>query len=243
MNRRDSIKLAVGASAAAFLPPLVGAGSDAALAQTVAPPAFTLPPLGYAFDALEPHIDAETMRIHYEKHHAGYVKNLNDIAAQHASLAGVSMAKTLRAIDKLPTGIQDGVRNNMGGHWNHSFFWQLMTPGGAREPGGKLKAAIEEAFGSLDAMQDAVNKAGLARFGSGWAWVGVGAQGKLVVFSTGNQDTPHMVAGMRGGVLGVDVWEHAYYLKHRSARGAYLKAWWNVVNWDKASEVYEQLLV
>lgn len=243
MNRRDSIKLAVGASAAALLPPLVGTGADAALAQTVAPPAFTLPPLGYAVDALEPHIDAETMRIHHERHHAGYVKNLNAIVTDHPSLAGVPMAKTLRTIDKLPAAIQDGVRNNMGGHWNHSFFWQLMTPGGAKEPTGKLKAAIDEAFGSVAAMQDAVNKAGLGRFGSGWAWLGVGAQGKLVVFSTGNQDTPHMVAGVRGAVVGVDVWEHAYYLKHRSARGAYLAAWWNVVNWDKASEVYEQLLV
>ena len=242
MNRRDSLKLALGAAAATLLPPLAGAGSDAALAQTIAPPAFTLPPLGYALDALEPHIDAETMRIHYEKHHAGYVKNLNAIVTENPALAGMPMAKTLRSIDKLPAGIQDGVRNNMGGHWNHSFFWQMMTPGGANEPAAKLKVAVDEAFGSVAAMQDAVNKAGLARFGSGWAWVGVGPQGKLTVFSTPNQDTPHMVSGVRGAVLGVDVWEHAYYLKHRSARGAYLTAWWNVVNWDKAGEAYERLL-
>lgn len=242
MNRRDSLKVALGASAALIVPSLVSAGPDAAMAQTIAPPAFTLPPLGYALDALEPHIDAETMRIHHELHHAGYVKNLNAIVSDNPSLAGMPMAKTLRAIDKLPSGIQDSVRNNMGGHWNHSLFWQLMAPGGAKEPSGKLKAGIDEAFGSVAAMQDAVNKAGLSRFGSGWAWLGVGTQGKLVVFSTPNQDTPHMVAGVRGGVIGVDVWEHAYYLKHQNRRADYLASWWRAVNWDKANENFKKAM-
>lgn len=238
MDRRDAIKLAAGAavvtigSAAPVLP---------AVAQGPGAAAFTLPPLGYAFDALEPHIDAQTMRIHHGTHHAGYVKNLNALVAKHPALAKVPMEETLSAIEALPAELRDGVRNNMGGHWNHSFFWQVMAPGGSKAPSGELKAAIETGFGSLAALQDAVNKAGLGRFGSGWAWLGVGRDGKLKVFSTPYQDTPHMVAGIRGAVLGVDVWEHAYYLKHQAARGAYLAAWWNVVNWERAEQNYKKL--
>lgn len=241
MNRRKATQLVAGASAATFVPLLSGSVSRAR-AQTTPPPAFSLPQLGYAFDALEPHIDTETMRIHHGAHHAGYVRNLNAIVAANPTLAGIPMAKTLRAIEKLPEAMREGVRNNMGGHWNHSFFWELMTPGGAREPQGRLKAAIEETFGSVAAMRKAVEAAGLARFGSGWVWLGVAQPGRLTVFSTANQDTPHMVSGVRGAVLGIDVWEHAYYLKHRGARAAYLSSWWNVVNWDKASEAFERLL-
>ena len=239
MNRRDAVKLTAGAALAAVAPavPIVGVGH--ALAQ--APQAFVLPPLGYGFETLEPHIDAETMRIHHGTHHAGYVKNLNALAEKHAPLAKAPMEKTLAAIGKLPADIRDGVRNNMGGHWNHSFFWQLMAPGGAKEPPAKLKLAIEKSFGSVLAMREAVTTAGLTRFGSGWVWLGVGRDRKLKVFSTPYQDTPHMVDGIQGVVLGVDVWEHAYYLKHQAARGAYLKTWWNVVNWDKAEENYGRL--
>ena len=238
MDRRDAIKLTVSAaavtigSAAAVLP---------AIAQGTQSDAFTLPPLGYAFDALEPHIDAQTMRIHHGTHHAGYVKNLNALAARLPALGKTPMEETLRAIATLPADLRDGVRNNMGGHWNHSFFWQVMAPGGAKAPSGALKTAVEATFGSVAALQDSVNKAGLGRFGSGWAWLAVGRDGKLQVFSTPYQDTPHMVADVRGAVLGVDVWEHAYYLKHQAARGSYLTAWWNVVNWNQVDENYKKL--
>ncbi|MEZ5816679.1 MAG: superoxide dismutase [Hyphomicrobiaceae bacterium] len=241
MNRRQAVQLVVGASLTAAAPALNGRRSRAE-AQTIAPPAFALPPLGYGFDALEPHIDAQTMRIHHGTHHAAYVRNINAIVAANPALAGIPMAKTLRSIEKLPEAIQAGVRDNMGGHWNHSFFWRLMKPGGPSQPSGKLKEAITGTFGSLSAMQRAVNEAGLARFGSGWVWLGVGPRGQLTVVSTSNQDTPHMVSGIRGAVLGIDLWEHAYYLKHQAARGAYLTAWWNVVNWDTASETFDHLL-
>jgi Fe-Mn family superoxide dismutase len=241
MNRRDAVKLTASAALATFGPSAATLSAGPAAAQAPAQ-AFTLPPLGYAFDALEPHIDTQTMRIHHDTHHGAYVKNLNALLEKQPSLAQVPMEQTLAAISALPAEIQEGVRNNMGGHWNHSFFWTVMAPGGARAPSGKLKEAIEAAFGSVAAMQEAVNKAGLGRFGSGWAWLGLGTDGKLAVFSTPYQDTPHMVSGMRGGaVLGVDVWEHAYYLKHQAARGAYLTAWWNTVNWDKAAENFGRL--
>ncbi|MGE0698641.1 MAG: superoxide dismutase [Hyphomicrobiaceae bacterium] len=240
LNRRDAVKLATGAAALGLVPSAsspVGLSGTASAQQAVpAAGAFTLPPLGYAFEALEPHIDAETMRVHHGTHHAGYVRNLNALAAEHPALAKAPMERTLGAIDRLPAPIRDGVRNNMGGHWNHSFFWQVMAPGGSKAPTGKLATAIDASFGSMLAMQEAVTKAGLTRFGSGWAWLGVGKDGKLKVFSTPYQDTPHMVPGIKGAVLGIDVWEHAYYLKHKAARGAYLKSWWNVVNWEKAAE-------
>lgn len=238
MNRRDAVKMtasgALAALGASGVIPRSGSGSAAA--QAGAAPAFALPPLGYAFEALEPHIDTLTMRIHHGTHHAAYVRNLNALVEKHPQLAKAPMEKTLAAITSLPAEIRDGVRNNMGGHWNHSLFWTVMTPGGAKAPSSKLKDAIDAAFGSVAGMQDAVNKAALGRFGSGWAWLGVRRDRKLAVFSTPYQDTPHMVSGVRGAVIGVDVWEHAYYLKHQAARGAYLTAWWNVVNWDKAAE-------
>jgi Fe-Mn family superoxide dismutase len=241
MNRREAMQVVAGATAAAFVS-TGGAIVSPARARVLAPPVFSLPPLGYAFDALEPYIDAETMRLHHGTHHAAYVDNLNAIAAANPSLVRVPMAKTLGAIDTLRDALRTAVRNNMGGHWNHTFFFDLMTPGGAREPQGRLKAAIEGTFGSVAAMQKAVEAAALADFGSGWVWLGRDTQGRLSVFTTPNEDTPHMIPGAPTAVLGIDLWEHAHYLTHDAARAAYLSAWWNVINWDKASEAFDDLL-
>lgn len=200
--------------------------------------AFTLPPLAYATDALEPHIDAQTMEIHHDRHHQAYVDNLNK------AIDGTDNAdKSLDELVKNAGSISPAVRNNGGGHWNHTFFWEILTPGGATEPSGKLADAINETFGSLDGLKEKVNTAGATRFGSGWAWLIV-KDGKLEVTSTPNQDNPLMdVAEVKGTpILGVDVWEHAYYLKYQNKRPAYLAAFWNVVNWDKVAEKYEAAL-
>ncbi|GAB3418985.1 superoxide dismutase [Niabella aquatica] len=200
--------------------------------------AFTLPPLPYAKDALEPHIDAQTMEIHHDKHHQAYVDNLNKAidGTEHAE-------KSLEELVKNAGTISPAVRNNGGGHWNHTFFWEILTPGGATAPSGTLAKAIDETFGSLDALKEKLNTAGATRFGSGWAWLIV-KDGKLEVTSTPNQDNPLMdVAEVKGApVLGVDVWEHAYYLKYQNKRPDYLKAFWNVVNWEKVAEKYEAAL-
>ncbi|MGC4235524.1 MAG: superoxide dismutase [Niabella sp.] len=197
--------------------------------------AFTLSPLPYAKEALEPHIDAQTMEIHHDRHHQAYVDNLNKAidGTEHAE-------KSLEELVKNAGSISPAVRNNGGGHWNHTFFWDVLTPGGAAAPSGALAAAIDETFGSLDALKEKLNTAGATRFGSGWAWLVV-KDGKLEVTSTPNQDNPLMdVAEVKGTpVLGVDVWEHAYYLKYQNKRPDYLKAFWNVVNWDKVAEKYE----
>ncbi len=197
--------------------------------------AFTLPALPYAKEALEPHIDAQTMEIHHDKHHQAYVDNLNKAidGTEHAE-------KSLEDLVKSAGSISPAVRNNGGGHWNHTFFWEILTPGGATEPTGALADAITEAFGSLDALKEKVSTAGATRFGSGWAWVIV-KDGKLEVTSTPNQDNPLMdVAEVKGTpILGIDVWEHAYYLKYQNKRPDYLKAIWSVVNWDKVAEKFE----
>jgi len=200
--------------------------------------AFTLSPLAYAKDALEPHIDAQTMEIHHDRHHQAYVDNLNK------AIDGTENAdKSLDELVKSAGAISPAVRNNGGGHWNHTFFWDILTPGGATAPAGKLADAINEAFGSLDGLKEKLNAAGATRFGSGWAWLIV-KDGKLEVTSTPNQDNPLMdVAEVKGApILGVDVWEHAYYLKYQNKRPDYLKAFWNVVNWDKVAEKYEAAL-
>ncbi|MGD9806619.1 MAG: superoxide dismutase [Hyphomicrobiaceae bacterium] len=241
MNRREAMQVVAGAAAAAFVSTEGAILSSARAREAAAPPTFSLPPLGYAFDALEPYIDAETMRLHHGTHHAAFVDSLNAIAAANPSIARSPMAKTLDVIETLPDAIRTAVRHNMGGHWNHSFFWNLMTPGGAREPQGQLKAAIEGTFGSVAAMQKVMETTALADFGSGWVWLGTDPQGQLSVFSTPNEDTPHMIPGGRTAVLGVDLWEHAHYLSHDAARGAYLSAWWNMVNWDKAGEAFDGL--
>ena len=197
--------------------------------------AFTLPALPYDYDALEPHIDKLTMQIHHDKHHQAYVDNLNK------AIAGTENEnKSLEDLVKNAGKLSAAIRNNGGGHWNHSFFWEILSPNGGGKPGGKLASAIDEAFGSFDAMKEKFNAAGAGRFGSGWAWLGV-VDGKLNICSTPNQDNPLMdVAECKcTPVLGCDVWEHAYYLKYQNKRGDYLKAFWNVVNWRKASENFE----
>ena len=192
--------------------------------------AFTLPPLPYAPDALEPHIDAQTMQIHHGKHHNAYVTNLNAALEPHAALQSKSLEALLADLNAVPEGIRTAVRNNGGGHWNHSLFWELMTPGGAKEPSGELAAAITKAFGDFAKFKEAFQKAGATRFGSGWAWLVRGKDGALTVESTPNQDCPLMEG--KHALLGCDVWEHAYYLKYQNRRPDYMAAWWNVVNWD-----------
>jgi superoxide dismutase, Fe-Mn family len=197
--------------------------------------AFTLPALPYAHDALEPHIDKQTMEIHHGKHHQAYVDNLNK------AIAGTpNEGKSLEELVAKAGTISPAVRNNGGGHWNHSFFWEILGPKGGGKPSGKLGDAINEAFGSFEAFQEKFNAAGTTRFGSGWAWLIV-KDGKLEVTSTPNQDNPLMdVAEVKGTpILGVDVWEHAYYLKYQNKRPDYLKAIWNAIDWNKVGERYE----
>lgn len=198
--------------------------------------AFTLPALPYAFDALEPNIDKETMQIHHDKHHQGYVDNLNK------AVAGTENEdKSLEELLKNAGSISPAVRNNGGGHWNHSFFWEILSADGGGSPDGKLAEAIDKEFGSLDEMKEKFNAAGASRFGSGWAWLGV-KDGSLAICSTPNQDNPLMdVAECKcKPILGCDVWEHAYYLKYQNKRADYLKAFWNAVNWKKVSEHFEK---
>jgi Fe-Mn family superoxide dismutase len=201
--------------------------------------AHTLPALGYALDALEPHIDAKTMEIHHGKHHNAYVTNLNAAIAGKAELEAKSIEDLIADLSAVPEDIRGAVRNNGGGHVNHSFFWKVIAPGGASAPTGELAAAIDKAFGSFDAFKEAFAKAGATRFGSGWAWLVKNADGTVSVGSTANQDTPLMgkaVAGIEGTpVLGLDVWEHAYYLHYQNRRPDYIAAFWNVVNWDVAA--------
>ncbi len=238
MNRRQSLKLLAGAAGPIATP---GLSVRFAFAQTApAQPAgpFKLPPLGYAFDALEPHIDAQTMMIHHDRHHAAYVNAANQLATRWAELGTTPIETTLSDLNKVPESVRTGVRNNLGGHWNHSFFWELMAPGGAKEPAGDLKAAIDKEFGGPSGLMDKVNAAGAGRFGSGWAWLVVNKDKKLDIVSTANQDTP-LELGAKA-VLGVDVWEHAYYLKYQNRRPDYLKAWWNTVNWTKAGDNFKK---
>jgi superoxide dismutase, Fe-Mn family len=240
MNRRQGLKLLAGAASLIATSSLAG---RAAFAQTApAQPAgpFKLPPLGYAFDALEPHIDAQTMMIHHDRHHAAYVNAANQLVSRWAELGTTPMETTLSDLSKVPEAIRAGVRNNLGGHWNHSFFWVLMEPGGAKEPAGALKAAIDKDFGGTSGLIEKVNAAGAGRFGSGWAWLVVNKDKKLDVISTANQDTP-LELGAKP-VVGVDVWEHAYYLKYQNRRPDYLKAWWNTVNWTKADDHFKKAM-
>lgn len=196
----------------------------------------TLPALGYAYDALEPHIDARTMEIHHSKHHQAYITNLNNALAGKPDLEAKSLCEIIGDLASVPDDIRAAVRNNGGGHANHSFFWKVIAPGGASAPTGDLAAAIDKAFGSLDAFKEAFAKAGATRFGSGWAWLVKKADGTLGVCSTANQDCPCMgtaIAGCDGKpILGLDVWEHAYYLNYQNRRPDYIAAFWNVVNWD-----------
>ncbi|MDB4873683.1 MAG: Superoxide dismutase [Gemmatimonadetes bacterium] len=197
--------------------------------------AFTLPPLPYAYDALEPHIDAKTMEIHHTKHHQAYVNNLNAAIEKAPELQGKSLDELMRGINTVPEAVRTAVRNNGGGHWNHSMFWELMGANKGGEPTGKLADAIKSAFGDFAKFKEQFGAAGVGRFGSGWAWL-INDGGKLSITSTPNQDNPLMEG--KNAILGLDVWEHAYYLKYQNKRPDYIAAWWNVVNWDNVSQRY-----
>jgi Fe-Mn family superoxide dismutase len=199
--------------------------------------AHTLPPLPYDKAALEPHIDATTMEIHHDKHHNAYVTNLNNAIAGKADLEAMSIDDLCKNIGKVPSDIQTAVRNNGGGHWNHTFFWNIMGPNAGGAPSGALADAIKAAFGSFDDFKKAFSDAGVKRFGSGWAWL-VKKDGKLAITSTPNQDNP-LMDNSGTPVIGVDVWEHAYYLKYQNRRPDYIDAWWNVVRWDEVARRLE----
>jgi superoxide dismutase, Fe-Mn family len=235
MSRRQFLQW-TGAGAATLL---VGGGSSLLAADKATYP-YELPKLPYALDALEPHIDAKTMEIHHGKHHKAYVDNLNNALKEHPDAQKLSLHALLTSL-KVPDQVRVAVRNNGGGHLNHSMFWQMMSSKGGEKPKGALAKAIDDDLGGFDKFQTAFTDAAMKRFGSGWAWLIV-SKGKLTVSSTPNQDSPVMqaVEGIPHGtpILGIDVWEHAYYLKYQNLRAAYVKAWWNVVNWDHVAELY-----
>ena len=196
-----------------------------------------LPNLPYGYDALEPHIDARTMEIHHSKHHAGYVAKLNGALEKHPDLQGKAVEQLIADIASVPEGIRTAVRNNGGGHANHSLFWTLMGPNGGGTPGGSLADAIKSAFGDFDTFKQQFSDAAATRFGSGWAWLVVDG-GKMAVLSTPNQDSPLMDG--KTPILGLDVWEHAYYLKYQNRRPEYIAAWWSVVNWDEVAKQFDR---
>jgi Fe-Mn family superoxide dismutase len=198
---------------------------------------FALPDLPYAFDALEPHIDARTMEIHHDKHHAGYTSKLNAALEGHANLHGTSIEDLLRGIDGLPDSVRTAVRNNGGGYANHALFWTIMAPGAGGEPAGSLAEAISGTFGSFGDFKAKLTGAAGGQFGSGWGWLVVDGSGGLHVYSTANQDSPYMKG--HTPILGVDVWEHAYYLHYQNRRPDYLAAWWNVINWGEVQKRYD----
>jgi Fe-Mn family superoxide dismutase len=199
--------------------------------------AYELPPLPYPSNALEPHIDAKTMEIHHDKHHQAYITNANKALEGHPDLAAKPVDELLADLNKIPESVRTVLRNNAGGHSNHTFFWKIMGPNAGGTPKGKLAEAINSTFGGLDQFKEEFQKAAIGRFGSGWAWLVVNKEGKLQITSTANQDTP-ISDGLKP-VIGVDVWEHSYYLLYQNRRPDYLKAWWNVVNWDQAEKNFE----
>jgi Fe-Mn family superoxide dismutase len=199
--------------------------------------AHELPALPYTFDALEPHIDAKTMEIHHGKHHAAYVANLNKALDGNADLETMSITELVASLDRVPESIRTAVRNNGGGHLNHSMFWTLMKKGGGGQPGGELGEAIASTFGSFDDFKARFSQAGATRFGSGWAWLYV-KNGALEIGSSPNQDSPVMDGGKP--ILGLDVWEHAYYLKYQNRRPDYISAWWNVIDWEKVAQNFDK---
>jgi Fe-Mn family superoxide dismutase len=240
LNRRNFLFL-LGASAGAYaldtyLSPDVLGSARAAQPSTQSGP-FKLPPLPYAYKALEPHIDARTMQFHHDKHHATYVKNLNAAIAKHPELKGKSAEQLLQNLNSVPENIRMVVRNNGGGHLNHSMFWRIMSPKGGGQPTGAIASAIKQNFGSFEKFKAQFNEAGEKRFGSGWAWLIRTSDGKLKITSTPNQDSPLMEGNYP--IMGNDVWEHAYYLRYQNRRADYLKAWWNVVNWQEINRRLE----
>jgi superoxide dismutase, Fe-Mn family len=199
--------------------------------------AYELPPLPYPSNALEPHIDAKTMEIHHDKHHQAYITNANKALEGHPDLAAKPVDELLADLSKVPESIRTAIRNNAGGHSNHNFFWKIIGPNAGGNPKGKLAEAINSTFGGFDQFKGELEKAGVGRFGSGWAWLVVNKEGKLQITSTANQDSP--ISEGLTPVIGVDVWEHAYYLLYQNRRPDYLKAWWNVVNWDQAEKNFQ----
>ncbi len=198
---------------------------------------FECPPLPYPYDALEPHIDEMTMRVHHDKHHQGYVNKLNAALEGYPDLQGKSVEDLLKDLDAIPGAVRTAVRNNGGGHANHSLFWPSMSPDGGGEPHGALAGAISAAFGSFDSFKDQFSNAAATLFGSGWAWLCLGGSNELLITTTPNQDSP-LSQGL-APILGLDVWEHAYYLKYQNRRAEYIAAWWNVVNWDEVASRFE----
>jgi Fe-Mn family superoxide dismutase len=233
LTRRQLLRSAGAGAAALALAPL-----SALARQTEKPAGFSLPKLPYPYDALEPYIDKQTMEIHHDKHHKAYVDNLNKALGGHPDLLSKDIVSLLRGINSVPENIRQAVINNGGGDANHTMFWNIMAPADkSGQPAGELADAIKSNFGSLEKLQELVNTAGLQRFGSGWAWLVID-KGKLSVYSTANQDSPYMAG--RTPLLGVDVWEHAYYLKYQNRRADYLKAWWNVVNWREIGKRFAE---
>jgi Fe-Mn family superoxide dismutase len=231
LDRRQLLRAAAGSAAALVLAPLAAPARDEKSAG------FTLPPLPYDYNALEPQIDELTMKIHHDKHHKAYVDNLNKALAGHPDLLSKDIVSILKDIDSVPENIRQAVINNGGGHANHSMFWEIMCPSDkSGKPEGDLADAINSTFGSLEKLQALVNEAGLKRFGSGWSWL-VLDKGKLQVHSTANQDSPYSKG--QTPIFGVDVWEHAYYLKYQNRRNEYLAAWWKVVNWKDVGNRFD----
>lgn len=230
LSRRDLLATGLGVLGLASLPGSVG---QALGQQPKDSGEFVLPPLPYAFDALEPHIDAKTMEIHHDKHHATYVNNLNTALKAHPTLQGKPVEELLTSLVSIPEAIRTTVRNNGGGHFNHSLFWKLMTPKGGGMPTGPVAKALDDQMGGFASFKETFNKAAAARFGSGWAWLVLGKDGKLAVLSTPNQDNPIMEGNKP--LLGLDVWEHAYYLKYQNKRPEYVAAWWNTINWEEVN--------
>ncbi len=242
MTRRQALKTTALAGAAIAALPNAFAQDlpvhDKALISTATPAGpFTLPPLPYAYDALEPHIDAETMRIHHDKHHAAYVANLNKAVAGIDLGGKVTIEDLLRDLNSVSENIRTAVRNNSGGHYNHLLFWQMMKKNGGGEPTGELAKAIDASFGSFNAFKEQFTKSAMTQFGSGWAWLVLDGKA-LKIGPTPNQDTP--LSSGKTPLLGLDVWEHAYYLKYQNKRADYVSAWWNVVNWDFVAGRYAQ---
>ena len=230
LNRREAIG-ALAAAAAGVLVPTRGASAAEPAAAPAPARTFELPPLPYAADALEPHLDAETMRLHHDKHHATYLAKLNEAVAAAPELAGRSVEELVAHLDRVPEAVRTAVRNHGGGHLNHTLFWTAMKPGGGGAPAGELAAAIGAAFGSSASFVERFTAAATGLFGSGWAWLAAAGDGRLAIETTPNQDSP--LSAERTPLLGLDVWEHAYYLKYQNRRADYVKAWWNVVDWTE----------
>ena len=237
MTRRDALKKTALLTAATALPWLLRRQAIAADAAPAGP--FKLPPLPYAFDALEPHIDARTMEIHHDKHHQTYVSNLNKAVAGHADLAGKTVEELIRDLKSVPESIRKAVQNSGGGHANHSFFWQCLKKNDGGKPAGELGKAIEKKWGSFDGFKAEFTKAATTQFGSGWAWLSLDGK-ELAIEQTPNQDSP--LSRGRTPLLTIDVWEHAYYLKYQNRRPEYVAAFYNVINWDFVSERYAKLV-